>query len=70
MNEKKKIVDFENVIACLEAEIDSLKDAYRNSDSENKKSFYSERILECKDAIKLLKSYILAFEILEDLNGE
>jgi len=47
-------MDFENVIELIEADIDSLKDAYHKEKILDRKSIYSMRILECKKAIKRL----------------
>lgn len=46
----------EYVIEYLEAELDSLKYEYRNSDREDEKRLYSERVLEVIKAIKILKA--------------
>jgi hypothetical protein len=48
-------MDFENTIELLEAEIDSLKDAYKTEPNQEKSTVYSSRILEYKKAITLLK---------------
>lgn len=46
----------ENVIDYLEAEIDSLKDAYKSASNKEIATVYSSRIVEFKKAIKLLKA--------------
>ena len=43
---------FENVIELIKSEIDSLKDTFKQNRSED----YSTRLLECKKAIKKLKT--------------
>lgn len=50
---------FENIIGIIEAEIDSLKYAYKKESQIEKKTIYSTRILECKKAIKVLLSQSL-----------
>jgi hypothetical protein len=48
-------MDFEITIDLLNAEIDSLKDAYKTYSDKDVKTIYSSRILEHKKAITLLK---------------
>lgn len=45
----------EYTIALLEAEIDSLKDAYKTSSSEEYKREYSMRIVDHKECLNLLR---------------
>jgi hypothetical protein len=47
-------MEFENIIGIIEAEIDSLTDAYKAETIQDRKTVYSSRILECKKAIKIL----------------
>ena len=47
---------FENTIELLEAEIDSLKDAYKSENNKEQATIYSSRILEYKKVIKILQS--------------
>jgi len=48
----------EHTIALLEAEIDSLKDAYKTTVNEEIKTEYSTRILSHKKAIRILNKFI------------
>lgn len=48
----------EHTIAFLQAEIDSLKDAYKTTVNEEIKTEYSTRILSHKKAIRILNKYI------------
>ena len=45
----------EYAIEYLEAEIDSLKDAYHQETNVEMKTTYSSRIVDCKKAVKRLK---------------
>jgi hypothetical protein len=47
-------MEFENIIGIIEAEMDSLQDAYKQETIQDRKTVYSSRILECKKAIKIL----------------
>jgi len=47
---------FENTIELLEAEIDSLKDAYKSENNKEQATIYSSRILEYKKAIIMLST--------------
>ena len=51
----------QKAIDILEVEIDSMKDAYKSEKNNAFKREYSERILSCKNAIKLLKLKDLEF---------
>ena len=44
------------VIELLESEIDSMKDAYKREKKEEFKTIYSDRIVQCKRALKILKA--------------
>ena len=52
---KEKIIDISITIGLLEAEIDSLKDAYKNCKFSALKREYSVQLISHKQALKMLK---------------